>query len=176
MTDIDVSCWGPTTWFTLHSITMGYPEKNVSPEIAGMYKKFFESLEFVLPCTWCRQNFKRNIEAIPIDNFLSTRRDIAYWLYQIHNLVNDETGVPDSDRPTFDEVFSKYDGFRGDCDNNSRTCGGDPDDKKCKIIIQDAKREISLSDNIYSCYWPLILIIVGLLITIAVISIKKNKK
>lgn len=172
---LDPQCWGPSGWFFLHSITMGYPESNVTPETAALYKQFFESLEFVLPCVWCKRNYRRNLEQLPIDDHLGSRRELAEWLYRIHNLVNEETGVPQDRIPTFEEVYQKYNTFRADCNNSNRTC--DSDERKCRMTIQNSiSNKDTTKDTIYHCYWPLIIIIVGLLIALIVVSIYKNKK
>ena len=166
------SCWGQPTWFALHSITFGFPLNGVSVETATSYKLFFESLQNVLPCSGCRSNLKKNMEKLPIDSYLSGRRDLTYWLYLIHNMVNDEIGVSVKNTPTFEEVCKKYEGFRGECDDAStKTCGGD----KCKMIIKNAKEPINAIPNVFNSHWPLIIIIIGLLIAIAVMNVKNNK-
>lgn len=173
---LDPSCWGPATWFMLHSFAMGYPD-NPTNEQKAIYKQFYENLQYTLPCVWCRVNFINNISQMPIDSYLDSRLDLSRWVYNLHNMVNDETNVPDSSRPTFDEVYEFYNNFRGDCDNNTLTCGSDNGDKKCKILIKNTLSDANLNNNIYNSYWPLILIIIGLLIAIAIISLKDiNKK
>lgn len=168
---LDPSCWGPAAWFTLHSFAMGYPENNPPPETMGLYKQFYENIQYTLPCVWCKVNFVKNISELPINDYLGSRRDLAYWVYLLHNKVNDETGVDIADRPSFDDVYAKYDSFRGDCDNDTLTCGGR--EKKCNMVIKNSLKDADLSSNVYNCYWPLIIIITALLIIIAVISLKK---
>jgi hypothetical protein len=173
------SCWGPTAWHFLHSVAMGYPESiSNSPKdqaIAQKYKQFFESLEYILPCEWCKVHFKQNIVSLPIDGYLDSRRNLSFWLYKFHNLVNDATSVPDSDRPSFESVYNKYDSLRVPCDQDAKTCGG-VGDSKCKMVIQNANQKSESSDNVFKNYWPLIFIIVIILFTIVLLCTKKSKK
>ena len=86
-------------------------------------------------------------------------------------MVNEETGVSVKNVPTFEEIYKKYDGFRGECDDSSaKTCGGD----KCKMIIKNAKEPVNAIPNVFNSHWPLIIIIIGLLIAIAVMNIKNS--
>ena len=170
-------CWGPTAWHFLHSVAMGYPETITNTledkEIAQKYKMFFESLEFVLPCDWCKVHYKENLKSLPIANYLDTRRNLSLWVYKLHNLVNDETNVKESERPSFENVYELYDGYRAPCDEDSKTCGGDVEDT-CKIIIQDINSNCSGSIG----YWPFMLLLVLLIfgVTVSCLNMKKKKK
>ena len=171
-------CWGNPTWHFLHSVAMGYPETiTSSPEdqlIAQQYKTFFETLEFVLPCEWCKVHYKENLSTLPIDPYLNTRRNLSLWVYKFHNLVNDVTGVSEKDRPSFETVYEKYDLFRAPCDEDSKTCGGGSS-KKCNIVIQNIGNSNSYLKNFVSMF-PFIAL-VGLLLYISFgRSSKKIKK
>ena len=169
-------CWGATAWHFLHSVAIGYPEMvGNSPEellIKQRYKQFFESLEFILPCEWCKIHFKQNIQTLPIDNYLDSRYNLSHWLYQFHNLVNDATNVQESDRPSFESVYEQYDSMRAPCDENTKTCGGDGDEH-CRIVIRNANSKFSSDDNVFKQYWPVILIIIILLSIIIMLCTKK---
>jgi hypothetical protein len=175
---LSVNCWGATAWHFLHSVAMGYPETlSNSPDdllIKQNYKQFFESLEFILPCEWCKIHFKQNIQTLPIDGYLDSRYNLSLWLYDFHNLVNDATNVPDSKRPSFKSVYEQYDSFRAPCDQDSKTCG--VGDDQCHIVIMDANSKFSSHDNVFKQYWPLILIIVIILFIIIMLCNKKVKK
>tara|TARA_Y100000590_G_scaffold382158_1_gene451898 strand:+ start:178 stop:837 length:660 start_codon:yes stop_codon:yes gene_type:complete len=71
----------------------------------GTYRR--ELLEF---CTKC---FRGGGRSHP--SFLDSRELLCYWLYLIHNLVNDKLGVPECDRPSFFSVQRKYEQFRAKC-------------------------------------------------------------
>jgi len=83
--------WGPPTWFSLHSITFMYP-LHPSELDKYNYKNFFVSYQHVLPCSVCRKNYARHLKESPIDDALKSRKDLVYWMIDLHNLVNAETG------------------------------------------------------------------------------------
>lgn len=96
--------WGSTLWFSLHTITMNYPN-NPSYTEKKNYKNFFISLEHVIPCSVCRRNYQRHLKEHPIDNHLDSRRKLVYWLIDIHNMVNAEIGKKIM---SYKNVINKY--------------------------------------------------------------------
>jgi hypothetical protein len=101
--------WGPPLWFSLHSITFTYP-LNPTPIDKSNYKKFFASLENVLPCAVCRKNYLRHLNESPIDNALKSRKDLVEWMIDLHNLVNAETGKKFVSK---DKVLKRYEEIYG---------------------------------------------------------------
>ena len=89
--NIKPSVWGPYGWKFMHFVSLGYPEKP-SQEDKRQYKEFYESLQHILPCGACAQNYKLNIQRTPIDNSLDSRDTLIKWVIDIHNRVNQETG------------------------------------------------------------------------------------
>lgn len=83
--------WGSSMWFGLHTITLVYPLRP-SNEDKKNYKNFFMNLQHVIPCSVCKNNYKRHILEHPIDNFLENRKTLFNWVVDIHNMVNGETG------------------------------------------------------------------------------------
>ncbi len=83
--------WGPNLWFSLHTMTFVYPLKP-SENDKKNYKIFFESLKFTIPCSICRKNYIRHWKEFPIDKHLNSRKELVYWLIDLHNIVNTETG------------------------------------------------------------------------------------
>jgi hypothetical protein len=123
--------WGPSMWFSLHTITFSYPIQPSELEKAN-YKIFFENFKNVIPCSVCKKNYIRHLKEHPIDNYLSTRKKIVYWLIDLHNMVNVETGKKIID---YDIVIKKYEKIY-----------------KKKIIIDDDKTEsCNNSNQIDSC-------------------------
>ena len=59
------SVWGPSMWHTLHIISFNYPV-NPTKEDKKNYKEFVLSLKHVLPCKYCRINFKKNLKSLPL--------------------------------------------------------------------------------------------------------------
>lgn len=96
--------WGSTLWFSLHTITMNYPNNPTFIEQKD-YKNFFISLENVIPCKVCRKNYQRHLKEHPIDSHLGNRKELVYWLIDIHNMVNAEIGKKII---SYDKVIDKY--------------------------------------------------------------------
>ena len=96
--------WGSTMWFSLHTITMNYP---INPSFVEKkdYKNFFESLQYVIPCKVCKKNYQRHLKEHPIDDNLSNRKKLVYWLIDIHNMVNAEIGKKIM---SYERVIDKY--------------------------------------------------------------------
>lgn len=96
--------WGPHLWFSLHTISFNYP---LSPTLEEKenYKNFFTNLQYVIPCSICKKNYIRHIKEHPIDNSLNNRKDLVYWLIDMHNMVNAEIGKKIL---SYDVVIKKY--------------------------------------------------------------------
>jgi hypothetical protein len=112
--------WGPAGWLFLHSITFGYPYaiNPDNPDHATKkedYYKFFYYLGRVFPCKYCRESYQKFFKQVSPANHLNTRKDLTKWLYDVHNLVNDKLGVPECERPSFDDVNKTYEEFRAKC-------------------------------------------------------------
>ena len=96
--------WGSHLWFSLHTITFSYPLKPTINE-QNEFKNFFLSLQNVIPCSVCKRNYKRHLLEKPINNHLKSRKDLVYWLIDIHNMVNAEIGKKIL---SYDTVIKKY--------------------------------------------------------------------
>lgn len=96
--------WGPPFWFALHSVTFNYP---IMPNIEQKerIRNFFNSLEYILPCQICRVHYSEHIRKHPIETKLGTRKTLAYWLIDIHNMVNIMNGKP---ALSYDKVIKMY--------------------------------------------------------------------
>jgi hypothetical protein len=112
--------WGPSGWLFLHCVTFGYPYK-IDPnnqehlEKQNDYYRFFYYLGKVLPCKYCRNSYDEFFAKNSPMRHLGSREELAKWLYDVHNLVNDKLGVPKCERPTFDEIKEQYETFRAAC-------------------------------------------------------------
>ena len=107
---MDTRFWGPDGWKLLHSIVEGYPSKPTKKDKTN-YRIFFNSLIYVLPCIYCRNSFKEYLDNLPIDNFLSSKNKLSYWLYLIHNMVNEKLRkqkLHNQRDPSFQEIKTRY--------------------------------------------------------------------
>ena len=107
---MDTRFWGPDGWKLLHSITVNYPDCP-SKHCKQQYKKFFMTLPYVLPCKYCRESLDKYYNELPIDGFLSNKKTLFNWSYQIHNKVNRKLklqGFNSKKNPTMLKMFSFY--------------------------------------------------------------------
>lgn len=96
--------WGSSMWFSLHTITMSYPDQPTYVEQKD-YKNFFISLQYVIPCKVCKRNYQRHLKEHPIDDHLKSKKKLVYWMIDIHNMVNAEIGKKIL---SYDKVIEKY--------------------------------------------------------------------
>lgn len=97
MTSYDIrmppDVWGPIFWHTIHIVTLAYPQNPTEADKAGA-RKFFESLQTVLPCPLCRQHYAQKLLDSPVDAALGSRGDLILWAFELHNSVNTMLGKP----------------------------------------------------------------------------------
>ena len=98
--------WGPHGWKFMHYVSLGYPN-NPSEVDKQNYKNFYTSLQHILPCLKCAQNYSHNLKKYPIDNHLESRDTLVRWVIDIHNQVNNETGKKEY---TYIEALDLYKG------------------------------------------------------------------
>lgn len=103
--------WGTGLWIGLHCMTFNYPISPTKDDINN-YKTFFTLLSDMLPCIYCKQSYKIYIECLPIDNFLDSREGCTYWLFTLHNWVNNKIG---KSIISFNECIETYEKMRAKC-------------------------------------------------------------
>jgi len=101
---IKPTIWGPQGWKFMHYVSLGYPN-NPSEEDKRNYKTFYTSLQHILPCAKCANNYSHNLTKYPIDNHLENRDTLVRWVIDIHNQVNNETGKKEY---TYEEALDLY--------------------------------------------------------------------
>lgn len=139
--------WGPPGWLFLHCVTMGYPNiiDNNNPDHIlrkTNMKEFFNTLGHVLPCSLCKNSYNDFIIIHPIDNHLDTRKELAKWFYDIHNMVNKKLEIDDKDIPSFNTFYNQYEMYRAGCDKKSGCISSKDGVRKksvIKIIDKDGK-------------------------------------
>ena len=101
---IKPNLWGPHGWKFMHYVSLGYPE-NPTDDNKNRYKNFYYSLQDVLPCEKCRENYKQNINKNPIDPHLVNKESLIKWVIDIHNQVNIELNKPTLDYQEATELY-----------------------------------------------------------------------
>ena len=107
---MDTRFWGPDGWKLLHSIASNYPSHPTTIE-KKTFKNFFYSVQYVLPCVYCRMSLQEYFKILPIDDYLNNNYDLSFWLYKIHNKVNGKLrkqGLNHEKNPSFQSIFQYY--------------------------------------------------------------------
>lgn len=129
--------WGPGGWTFMHSITFGYPVEPTN-EQKKQYKQFFESVGDVLPCSYCRDSYKKfisngktesktlqekrvdlNLQTALTDDVMENRESLTKWLYYLHEAVNKKLDVDYG--VSYDDVCQRYESFRAICESPNDT-------------------------------------------------------
>ncbi len=90
------SFWGPHAWaFLFSSIAGSYPVKidesnKEHIKIVKAYRDMLHSLQYTLPCVYCRESYRRFIKEIPLSKYNHSRNSMMKWLYLIHDKVNNK--------------------------------------------------------------------------------------
>lgn len=101
---MDPKFWGPGLWKFLHSTAaVAYTEQERLD-----FEQLTMSLARVLPCGKCREHFRANLRAIPIQNYMSDNRTLFMWTYLMHDAVNKAQGKTGEQAPQFEEVYRIY--------------------------------------------------------------------
>jgi hypothetical protein len=101
---MDSQIWGPYFWFTLHTITLAYPEKP-NYQDRRHYHDFFLSLQFILPCQLCRQHYQQHLRDYPVSVHLDSKESLVKWCFYLHNKVNLSLKKPEF---TYEQFRDKY--------------------------------------------------------------------
>tara|TARA_B100001093_G_scaffold485396_1_gene519696 strand:- start:2065 stop:2694 length:630 start_codon:yes stop_codon:yes gene_type:complete len=138
--------WGPSLWHTLHTISFNYPV-NPTKRDKKNYKNFVLSLKHILPCKYCRMNFKKNIKEVPLNqNALKNRHNFSKWMYCFHEHINKmlkkKSGLK------YNDVRERYEHFRS-------RCTLDPHKTKEKKTRKNKKRKKNKSKKEKGCVEPL---------------------
>jgi hypothetical protein len=111
--------WGPSLWHSLHTISFNYPVKPTLQDKKN-YKRFIMNLRYVLPCKYCRMNFKRNIKEVPLnDKALKNRNNFSRWMFKLHEHINKMLGKKSGLK--YCDVRERYEHFRARCTQDKET-------------------------------------------------------
>jgi len=103
-TSLKPDIWGPGGWKFIHYVSLGYPDKPSTVDKQN-YKNFYTSLQHILPCGKCAENYSLNLKNYPIDSHLGSRDTLVKWTIDIHNQVNNELNKKELN---YDEALSLY--------------------------------------------------------------------
>ena len=105
--------WGPAQWHFLHTISFNYPTKPTKQD-KDSYESYLKSLQAVLPCRYCRENFKQNMKSAGWKRGVLKNRDtFSRFVYRLHNEVNKQLGKRCD--LSYETVRDRYEGYRSRC-------------------------------------------------------------
>ena len=106
---MDTSAWGKQLLHSIHMISLGFP-KNPTATDQQHYKTFYNSMQYVLPCSVCTGHLQANLKRLPIDGSLTNRSTLFAWTVALHNLVNVSL-----DKPIWsvEKAYEHYSNFQG---------------------------------------------------------------
>ena len=140
------SVWGPSMWHFLHTISFNYPVKPTKQDKIN-YKNYLLSLQSVLPCRHCRDNFWNNLEKVKYsEKVFNSRKSFSKFIYDLHEEVNSMLGKKSN--LTYDEAKVRYEHFRARClkDNKkAKLVGGKEIEKGCVDSLYGKKSKCVLN-------------------------------
>ena len=96
--------WGPSFWFTLHTISMTFP-LHPTTVTKKKYYEFITNLPLFLPHSGIGNHFAKLLDDYPIEPYLSSRLSFMKWVHFIHNKINSYLGKKDI---SFSDFLSAY--------------------------------------------------------------------
>jgi hypothetical protein len=122
--NVRTRAFGPPTWCSMVLIAMGYPKSNPSSHKRALYRRYFKCIGEVLPCNICRTSYRRFLKECPLNaRALSGRRNLVFWIFKIHNLVNQKLGCRILNKVQMEKKYKYYDKFRAQsCSKNMGGC------------------------------------------------------
>lgn len=107
------SVWGAPLWHSLHTMSFNYPV-DPTQEDKEHYRDFVLSLQYVLPCKYCRINLKTNLKTLPLTmDQMKNRESFSRYVYKLHELVN--RMLKKKSNLTYCDVRERYEHFRARC-------------------------------------------------------------
>lgn len=131
--------WGPGMWHYLHTMSFNYPNMPTFHEKKS-YRNFILSLRHVLPCKYCRINFKHNLKRLPLTiQCMKNRHTFSMYVYRLHELINKMLNKKSN--LTYEEVRNRYEHFRARC--------ADPKKNKIFPFRKTQKKEKGCTESLY---------------------------
>lgn len=114
---MDSKKWGPYFWKVMHIVSFSYPD-NPSHEDKKNYYNFYNNLQNILPCEYCRKNLKKNYKLLPLNSdVLRNSSTLSKYIYDLHELVNKELNK--KSYLSYNDVKIKYDKYKITCKKKS---------------------------------------------------------
>lgn len=122
--------WGPCQWHFLHTMSFNYPVLPTDDD-KEHYRNYVLSLQYILPCKYCRINLTKNLKKLPLNiEHMENRFTFSKYIYDLHETVNTMLGKKSG--LSYNDVRERYEHFRARCtiDKNKYKVGGERKTKK----------------------------------------------
>ena len=137
--------WGPSMWHYLHTMSFNYPVKPTN-EDKKHYHNFILSLQYVLPCKYCRINLKNNLKHNPIRQCdMKNRETFSRYVYKLHEIVNKM--LKKKSNLTYCDVRERYENFRSRCTDDIKILKDE--NKLFKFKKNKTKKEKGCTEPLY---------------------------
>lgn len=131
--------WGPSMWHYLHTMSFNYPIIP-TPSEKLHYMHFVKSLQYTLPCKYCRKNLVTNFKSLPLTlRCMKDRDTFSRYIYNLHELVNRMLGKKSG--LSYCDVRERYEHFRARCTEEKP--------KLFKVQRTTRKREKGCTEPLY---------------------------
>ena len=86
--------WGPAAWHMLHAVSIG-GDKPIRADEKHCYYLFYKTFAELIPCAVCKTHYIDYFYHIyTIEETDITRESIKKYVYELHNIVNEDLGKP----------------------------------------------------------------------------------
>ena len=166
---IDKSIWGRYMWFTLHYISLAYPN-NPTENDKEKYKAFFYLIKDILPCKICSDHYKENLLKLPLTNeILSDKELFIKWVIDMHNLVNENTNKKIIDYNVARKLIETNNFYNTESQNNLEL---NIDTKSLDFVSTENNNSLNykklylncISENSFSNYFLIIIFLIVIFI------------
>lgn len=99
---MDPSAWGPLTWSLIFDICHNMDNKKLNQKQTFAVKVFFLSLQYLLPCKYCRESYCKYLKELDGEPNCQTALE---WAFILKNKVNDKLGK--KDRITYEKFVKR---------------------------------------------------------------------
>jgi len=142
------TAWGPAIWHYLHMMSFNYP-LNPTEEDKKHYRDFILSLQYVLPCKYCRMNLTKNFARLPLkEKDMESRESFSRYVYELHELINKM--LKKKIHLSYADVRERYEHFRSRCTTDElmqKTMHKDPSKDLNKDLSKDPNKDSKKSES-----------------------------
>jgi hypothetical protein len=131
-------------------MSFNYPVKP-SKEDKKNYREYVISLQYILPCRFCRENLTKNFKLFPItESVMKNRDNFSRYIYELHEMVNKMLGKKSG--LTYCDVRERYEHFRARCSDDIPKSFDFEKIKKVKNNTLKKKKEKGCTEPLYGKY------------------------